>query len=136
MFITLLCPPHPHHTYHPITPIIPSPPSHPLPLSPITPSPLSPPPHRYGHVECVQTLLTEGNCSPSLTTQADSTVLHLAARKGRVEVVQLLLSHPNINIVGSLDWSVTDGVSLTMIHRFIIKGMAHDARLSMYRDSK
>ena len=54
---------------------------------------------RYGYLDCLQALLTEGECPPNLTNQTGSSPLHLAARKGKVYVVELLLSHSDINVV-------------------------------------
>ena len=54
---------------------------------------------RYGHLEVISVLLNDGGCSPNLTNNNGSTPLHIAARNGRVYVIELLLNHPEIDVV-------------------------------------
>ncbi len=56
-------------------------------------------PCRYGHVEAITVLLNDGECSPNLTTDTGSSPLHFAAANGHPYVVELLLNHPDIDVV-------------------------------------
>lgn len=51
----------------------------------------------HGHPDIVQMLMMAG-CSPNLTNIDDRTPLHLAAKAGSLEVVNVLLSHPEIDM--------------------------------------
>ena len=44
-------------------------------------------------------LLNEGECSPNLRNGNGCTPLHMAAEKGKVYVIELLLNHPDIDVV-------------------------------------
>ena len=44
-------------------------------------------------------LLNEGECSPNITTDTGSSPLHFAAANGHPYVVELLLNHPDIDVV-------------------------------------
>ena len=54
---------------------------------------------RYGHLEAITVLLNEGECSPNITTDTGSSPLHFAAANGHPYVVELLLNHPDIDVV-------------------------------------
>ena len=53
----------------------------------------------YGHDECVQTLLKDYGCSPNVCSSFTMTALHYAALQGHTNVVRVLLSHPDIDVV-------------------------------------
>ena len=56
--------------------------------------------HRHGHIRAVTVLLNfERGCSPNVTNDDGSTPLHLAAEHGMVYVVELLLSHKEVDVV-------------------------------------
>lgn len=57
---------------------------------------------RHGHIEAAAALLNEGSCSPNVTNDNGSTPLHIAAQHGNVYVVELLLSHQELDVVGRL----------------------------------
>ena len=57
---------------------------------------------RYGHMQAVAALLNEGSCSPNVTDDNGSTPLHIAAQHGKVYVVELLLSHQELDVVSCL----------------------------------
>uniref|UniRef100_A0A3Q3SG27 KRIT1 ankyrin repeat containing n=1 Tax=Mastacembelus armatus TaxID=205130 RepID=A0A3Q3SG27_9TELE len=52
---------------------------------------------KHGKVEATKLLLQKGNCNPNLLNGQLSSPLHFAARGGHVEIVQLLLQHPEID---------------------------------------
>ena len=54
--------------------------------------------YRSGHGDVVKFLLEYG-CSPNLQNHQHSTPLHLAAEKGHIQVVEVLLSYPDTNLV-------------------------------------
>jgi len=54
---------------------------------------------RHGHIKAVTVLLSEGSCSPNVTDDSGSTPLHLAAQHGRVYVIELLISHQELDVV-------------------------------------
>jgi ankyrin repeat protein len=53
----------------------------------------------YGHLKAITVLLNESNCSPNVVNDNGSTPLHLAALQGKFYVVELLLSHQDIDVV-------------------------------------
>ena len=59
---------------------------------------------RHGHINAVTMLLNEGSCSPNLTNDDGCTPLHIAAQHGQVYVVELLLTHQELDLVGYPDW--------------------------------
>jgi len=56
---------------------------------------------RHGQITAVTVLLNEGSCSPNVTNDNGSTPLHLAAQHGQVYVIELLLSHKELDVVRS-----------------------------------
>jgi len=64
---------------------------------------------RHGHIEAAAALLNEGSCSPNVTNDNGSTPLHIAAQHGNVYVVELLLSHQELDVVRCLMLSLTVG---------------------------
>uniref|UniRef100_A0A286XBN6 KRIT1 ankyrin repeat containing n=1 Tax=Cavia porcellus TaxID=10141 RepID=A0A286XBN6_CAVPO len=52
---------------------------------------------KYGKVEATRILLEKGKCNPNLLNGQLSSPLHFAARGGHAEIVQILLSHPEID---------------------------------------
>ena len=54
---------------------------------------------RHGHIKAVTVLLNEGNSSPNVLNGNSATPLHLAAQHGKVYVVELLLSHQDMDVV-------------------------------------
>jgi len=51
----------------------------------------------YGRVETVKVLLEEWNCDPNLCNKNKTSLLHLAAGCGHVQIVKLLCDHPFID---------------------------------------
>ena len=60
---------------------------------------------RSGHGDAVKFLIEYG-CSPNLQDHQHSTPLHLAAEKGHIQVVEVLLSYPDTNLVSYHDYQV------------------------------
>uniref|UniRef100_A0A5F9CNY3 KRIT1 ankyrin repeat containing n=1 Tax=Oryctolagus cuniculus TaxID=9986 RepID=A0A5F9CNY3_RABIT len=52
---------------------------------------------KYGKVEATRILLEKGKCNPNLLNGQLSSPLHFAAGGGHAEIVQILLSHPEID---------------------------------------
>ncbi|XP_032868351.1 krev interaction trapped protein 1 isoform X2 [Amblyraja radiata] len=65
---------------------------------------------KYGKVEATCFLLEKGKCNPNLLNGQLSSPLHFAAGGGRVEIVQLLLQHPEI------DRHIVDQQGRTSLH--------------------
>ena len=59
---------------------------------------------RYGHLEALQVLLNEGECSPNVRNAKGCTPLHVAAKNGKVYVIELLLNHPEVDVVSIGCW--------------------------------
>jgi ankyrin repeat protein len=55
--------------------------------------------YRYGKVEATRILLEKGKCNPNLLNGQLSSPLHFAAGGGHAEIVEILLSHPEIDRV-------------------------------------
>ena len=55
--------------------------------------------YRYGKFEATRILLEEGKCNPNLLNGQLSSPLHFAAGGGHAEIVQILLTHPDIDRV-------------------------------------
>ena len=55
----------------------------------------------YGHLDAIGVLLNEGKASPNIANDNGSTPLHIAAVNGHHYVVELLLNHPDIQVVSS-----------------------------------
>lgn len=55
--------------------------------------------YRYGKFEATRILLEEGKCNPNLLNGQLSSPLHFAAGGGHAEIVQILLTHPDIDKV-------------------------------------
>ncbi len=53
---------------------------------------------RYGRLPALQALLSYGNCTVNARNKKGSTPLHFAAWCGHQYVIELLLSHPEINL--------------------------------------
>jgi len=69
---------------------------------------------RHGHIEAVTILLNDGSCSPNVTNDNGSTPLHLAAQHGKVYVVELLLTHQELDVVGCSDLLVPKFICMYM----------------------
>uniref|UniRef100_A0A0G2JGG7 KRIT1, ankyrin repeat containing n=1 Tax=Mus musculus TaxID=10090 RepID=A0A0G2JGG7_MOUSE len=52
---------------------------------------------KYGKVEATRILLEKGKCNPNLLNGQLSSPLHFAAGGGHAEIVQILLTHPDID---------------------------------------
>lgn len=61
--------------------------------------------YRYGKVEATRILLEKGKCNPNLLNGQLSSPLHFAAGGGHAEIVQILLTHPDIDRVSSFLFS-------------------------------
>lgn len=55
--------------------------------------------YRYGKVEATRILLEKGKCNPNLLNGQLSSPLHFAAGGGHADIVQILLTHPDIDRV-------------------------------------
>ena len=55
--------------------------------------------YRYGKFEATRILLEEGKCNPNFLNGQLSSPLHFAAGGGHAEIVQILLTHPDIDRV-------------------------------------
>ena len=69
-------------------------------------------------MEAVRLLLDEGECSPDVANHKMSRPLHVAAINGRTQVVQLLLQHPDTDVVSFV--CITPSHSPLLIVRNIV----------------
>ena len=85
---------------------------------------------RSGHGDAVKFLIEYG-CSPNLQDHQHSTPLHLAAEKGHIQVVEVLLSYPDTNLVSYHDYQVRVLISylllcyLRLLHPYLVSLLKH-----------
>ena len=83
---------------------------------------------RSGHGDAVKFLIEYG-CSPNLQDHQQSTPLHLAAEKGHIQVVEVLLSYPDTNLVSYHDYQVMFFISYLLFSYL-------DTNLVSYHDNQ